>query len=138
MSPCAPRNRWLLSLCTCPACERAYGEAGADPAEVRVRAANAVRRQLAGPSPAAPATRDDAVTALGRPLHDAVLRAREAVTTSLLTERRPAAGGKPVCVRATADPYACAGKTGADPAALTRTGVGLPSPTRRFAALRLW
>ncbi|MEU7905819.1 hypothetical protein [Actinoplanes sp. NPDC049118] len=133
-----PADRWLLSLCTCSACARAYREAGADPRELRERAGEAVRRQLAEPGPAAPETADDAVAALGGPLHDAVLRARAAVTTSLIAETVAAAGSTPVWLRATCDPYAGAGKTGGDPAALTATGAGLTLTdlTGDFAALR--
>jgi hypothetical protein len=126
-----------LSLCTCPACARAYREAGADPHEVTERAATAVRRQLSDPRPAT-ATADDAVAALGRPLHEAVLRARSAVTAALVAEAVAAAGSTPVWLRATADPYAGTGKTGADPAALAATGVGLTLTdlSGDFAALR--
>jgi hypothetical protein len=134
-----PADRWLLSLCTCPACAGAYREAGADPEEVRERAAGAVRRQLADPHPAAPATADDAVAALGRPLHDAVVRARSSVTARLVADAVVAAGATPVWLRATADPYAGGGKTGAHLADLAATGVGLTLTDLAgdFAALRM-
>jgi hypothetical protein len=136
--PLRPADRWLLSLCTCPPCAEAYREADADPEDVRERAAGAVRRQLTDPRPAARTTMEDAVAALGRPVHDAVLRARSAVTAALVAQAAAAAGSTPVWLRATADPYAGAGKTGADPAGLAGAGVGLTLTdlSGDFAALR--
>ncbi|GAA3767336.1 hypothetical protein [Micromonospora maritima] len=120
-----PADRWLLSLCLCAACAAEFAAAGVDPAALGDRVRAAVRGQLADPRPAAPDLAEDAVTALGRSLHDTLLAVRAAVVRRLLAAAVAAAGDTPVSLRVTADPYATDGKAGGDPAGLGASAAGL-------------
>ncbi|MGI5397299.1 hypothetical protein [Streptomyces sp. CA-251251] len=119
-----PVDRWLLSLCFCRACTARFTKAGVDAAETAARARAAVLAQLSDPRPAC-TMMQDAVTALGQELHDAVLAARAEVTTDLVRAAAEASGGLPVSVRATADPYACDGKSSGDLHALAKAAGSL-------------
>ncbi|MFW6695718.1 hypothetical protein [Streptomyces sp. MAR4 CNX-425] len=149
-----PVDRWLLSLCFCPACSARFIEAGIDVAEVRMRTRAAILAQLAEPVgadlddldgladfedlDAPPGIADLASAALGHELHDAVVAVRSDVTTDLVREATAAAGGMPVSVRATSDPYACNGKSAGDLGELAAAAGGLTVTdlTGRTARLR--
>ncbi|MEW1584443.1 hypothetical protein AB0283_03190 [Micromonospora vinacea] len=120
-----PTDRWLLSLCLCPACAVEFVAAGVDPTALADRVRTAVRGQLADPRPAAPDPAEDAVAALDRPLHDTVLAVRAAVVRRLVSAAVAAAGGTPVSLRVTADPYTTDGKVGGDLAGLGALTTGL-------------
>ncbi|MCX4918906.1 hypothetical protein [Streptomyces sp. NBC_00687] len=115
-----PADRWLLSLCFCTACSTRL----ADAAETAGRARRAVLAQLAEPQPSG-GIAQDAVAALGRDLHDAVLAMRANVTAELVTASAHASGGLPVSVRVTDDPYACNGKSAGDLYALAEAAGSL-------------
>lgn len=119
-----PADRWLLSLCFCTACSDRYSGVGIDAAEAAARTRDALLGQLAHARPDG-GIEEDAVTALGRELHDALLSVRSEVTTDLVRAATSAARGLPVSVRATADPYACDGKSAGDLGALARTAGSL-------------
>ncbi|MER7575831.1 hypothetical protein [Streptomyces sp. NPDC126514] len=108
-----PADRWLLSLCFCTACAGRFAAAGIDTAEAAARTRAAVLAQLAEPRPDGGITQD-AVTALGQDLHDAVLAVRADVTADLVRAAAENAGGLHLSVRATADRYACDGKSSGD------------------------
>ncbi|MEH0934161.1 hypothetical protein [Micromonospora psammae] len=120
-----PVDRWLLSLCHCPACAAAYSGAGIDPAELGGRVRAAVRAQLDRPRPAAPEIATDAAEALGAQLRDAVQTVRARLVRRLVGAAVAAADGTGVQLRATADPYATDGKAGGDLAALAAVAGGL-------------
>ncbi|MFD4543301.1 hypothetical protein [Streptomyces bauhiniae] len=119
-----PADRWLLSLCFCTACSDRCARVGIDTAEAAARTRKALQDQLADARPAR-GIGEDAVAALGRELHDALLAVRSEVTTDLVRAATAAARGLPVSVRATADPYACDGKSSGDLDALARTAGSL-------------
>ncbi|MEV5433977.1 hypothetical protein [Streptomyces sp. NPDC052701] len=108
-----PVDRWLLSLCFCSACATRFAGAGIDGDETAARTRAAVLAQLADPRPAG-GIAEDAVTALGQDLHDAVLAVRAEVTGDLVRAAAEASGELPLSVRATDDPYACDGKSSGD------------------------
>ncbi|GAA2941474.1 hypothetical protein [Streptomyces enissocaesilis] len=108
-----PVDRWLLSLCFCSACTDRFAEAGIDVPGLTETVRAVLRAQLADPREAGdPAT--DARTALGSALHDTLLAVRSQITVELVRDAVAAAGGLPVSVRTTGDPYACDGKSAAD------------------------
>ncbi|TDD69829.1 hypothetical protein E1262_11150 [Jiangella aurantiaca] len=117
--PLRPADRWLLSLCTCPACARCLTSAGVGVEELTGRARTAIDAQLADPAPAAADPSADAVTALGADLCDVVHAVRDRVVEELVRDVVAAARDLPVWLRATADRYACAGKTAGDLPALS-------------------
>ncbi|MFE5512294.1 hypothetical protein ACFQ9J_17100 [Streptomyces sp. NPDC056529] len=119
-----PADRWLLSLCFCPACADRLSAAGVDGAEAAARTRAALLAQLADPRPAG-ALDEDAVTALGPDLHDTLLAVRAEVTTELVRAAAEASGGLPLSVRATDDRYACDGKSSGDLGALASAAGGL-------------
>ena len=108
--PARTNGEWLLSLCFCAGCGRAYRAAGADPATLaaQVRAALDGGRALPG----------DAAGVLDE--------VREAAARRLLTEVldavRTAAPGRPVLVHSAPDPRAAGANPGYDPAALLGPG----------------
>ncbi|MFD7982933.1 hypothetical protein ACFXKJ_31245 [Kitasatospora indigofera] len=120
-----PVDRWLLSLCFCSACSARLLEAGVDGAEVAARTRAAVLAQLYDPRPAAGGLAEDAAAALGPELHDMLLAVRAEVTIRLVRAAVEASGGLPVSVRATADPYACDGKSTGELSALAAAAGGL-------------
>ncbi|MFH9263939.1 hypothetical protein ACH4KN_06685 [Streptomyces sp. NPDC017546] len=120
-----PVDRWLLSLCFCPACSARLLEAGVDSAEAAGRTRAAVLAQLHDPRPAGGGIAEDGAAALGQELHDALLAVRADVTARLVRTAAEAAGGLPVSVRATADPYACDGKSTGELSALAAAAGGL-------------
>jgi hypothetical protein len=138
-----PAARFLLSVCFCPACAGAYGQAGADPEELRAAVCSALDGALgwgaagaARPAraaiPAGPAASDvPAVPAAPEELlppevATALLRARAALAEGLMREViaavRAAAPGKPVLVHADPDPHAAGSNPGYDPAVLLGPG----------------
>ncbi|MFF0190951.1 hypothetical protein [Streptomyces sp. NPDC005244] len=120
-----PVDRWLLSLCFCPACSAHLLEAGVDSTEAAARARAAVLAQLCDPHPAGLALAEDAVSELGQELHDVLLAVRAGVTTRLVQAAAEVSQGLPVAVRATADPYACDGKSTGDLPSLASAAGGL-------------
>lgn len=108
-----PADRWLLSLCFCPACSARFAGAGVDAADAAAAARAAVLAQLADARPAGDLA-EDAVTALGQDLHDTLLAVRSEVTTDLVRAAAEASGGLPLSVRATDNRYACDGKSSGD------------------------
>jgi hypothetical protein len=121
--------RWLLSVCFCPACAGAYGQAGADPEEVRAAVCSALDRAFswgaAGPvaSPAGLASPEEL---LPPEAAEVLLRVRAAASRRLLREViaavHAAAPGKPVLVHADPDPRAAGANPGYDPAVLLGPG----------------
>ncbi|MFB7031641.1 MULTISPECIES: hypothetical protein [unclassified Streptomyces] len=119
-----PADRWLLSVCFCSACADLFADSGIDVPDLARTVRASLRSQLTDPQPAGD-TAADLRTALNPDLHDTVLAVRSRVTTALVQEAVAAAGGLPVSVRATVDPYACDGKSGGDLAALAAAADGL-------------
>jgi hypothetical protein len=137
-----PAARFLLSVCFCPACADAYGQAGADPEELRAAvcsaldrafgwgAAGAARQATAGQAtaaaPSAPAVPVAPEELLPPEAAAALLRARPALAEGLMHEViaavRAAAPGKPVLVHADPDPRAAGSNPGYDPAVLLGPG----------------
>jgi hypothetical protein len=135
-----PAARWLLSVCFCPACSGAYGQAGADPEELRAAVRSALDQafswgaagaadQAAAAIPAAPA--GPAVLAAPDELLPpgaaaALLRARAELADRLMRKVvaavRAAAPGKPLLVHADPDPRAAGANPGYDPAVLLGPG----------------
>jgi hypothetical protein len=138
-----PAARWLLSVCFCPACAGAYGQAGADPEELRAAVCSALDGAFgwgaagsAGPAtaaiPASPATwaapavpvAPDELLPPGAAA--ALLAARAALAEDLMREViaavRAAAPGRPVLVHADPDPRAAGANPGHDPAVLLGPG----------------
>ncbi|MFD6419228.1 hypothetical protein [Streptomyces sp. NPDC060194] len=123
-TPLRPVDRWLLSLCFCPACAARFTAAGVDVPALTQAVRAALRAQLDAPRPAGdPAT--DARAVLGDDLHATVLAVRARVTEELVRTAAEAAGGLPVSVRTTADPHACDGKSAAGFDALADAAGGL-------------
>jgi hypothetical protein len=132
-----PAARFLLSVCFCPACAGAYGQAGADPEELRAAVCSALDRAFgwgaAGPagqavaalpaSPAVPVAPDEL---LPPDAAAALLGARAALAGGLMREVIAAvhavAPGKPVLVHADPDPRAAGSNPGYDPAVLLGPG----------------
>ncbi|MFD3538551.1 hypothetical protein ACFWUQ_03515 [Streptomyces sp. NPDC058662] len=119
-----PVDRWLLSLCFCRACSARFSDAGVDSVRAAARTRAAVLAQLSDPRTGGGIT-EDAVTALGQDLHDTLLAVRADVTTDLVRAAAEASGGLPLSVRATADPYACDGKSAGDLGVLGSAAGGL-------------
>ena len=122
-----PAARFLLSVCFCPACAGAYGQAGADPEELRAAVRSALDRAFGwgadGPARQAAAAPEEL---LPPEAAAALLRARAALAESLLREViaavRAAAPGQPVLVHADPDPRAAGANPGFDPAVLLGPG----------------
>jgi hypothetical protein len=119
-----PAARFLLSVCFCPACASAYGQAGADPEELRAAVCSALDRAFGwGAAPAVPVAPDELLPA---DVAAALLGARAALAEGLMREViaavRAAAPGKPVLVHADPDPRAAGSNPGYDPAVLLGPG----------------
>ena len=119
-----PAARFLLSVCFCPACAGAYGQAGADPEELRAAVRSALDRAFGwGAAPAVPAAPEEL---LPPEAAAALLGARAALAEGLVREViaavRAAAPGKPVLVHADPDPRAAGSNPGYDPAVLLGPG----------------
>ncbi|WP_073819621.1 hypothetical protein [Streptomyces sp. CB02261] len=112
-----PVDRWLLSLCFCSACTDRFTDAGIDVPALAETVRATLLAQLAEPREAGELGAD-ARAALGSELHDTVLAVRSRITVTLVRDAVAAAGGLPVSVRTTGDPYACDGKSAADTSAL--------------------
>jgi hypothetical protein len=119
-----PAARFLLSVCFCPACASAYGQAGADPEELRAAVRSALDGAFGwGAAPAVPVAPDELLPA---DVAAALLGARAALAGGLMREViaavRAAAPGKPVLAHADPDPRAAGSNPGYDPAVLLGPG----------------
>jgi hypothetical protein len=135
-----PAARWLLSVCFCPACAGAYGQARADPEELRAAVCSALDRAFcwggAGAAdqatavipagPAGPAVLAAPDELLPPKVAAALVRARAALAERLMRDViaavRAAAPGKPVLVHADPDPRTAGANPGYDPAVLLGPG----------------
>jgi len=108
-----PVDRWLLSLCFCSACTGHFTDAGIDVPAITESVRTALRTQLDDPGEAGD-LEADARAVLGSEQHDTVLGVRSRITADLVRDAVTAAGGLPVSVRTTGNPYACDGKSAAD------------------------
>jgi hypothetical protein len=134
----SPAARWLLSVCFCPACADAYGQAGADPEKLRAAVCSALDQAFSwgsaatAASPPVPATSVTPLTLAGpdellpHEAAEVLLRTRAAAAGRLLREViaavRAAAPGKPVLVHADPDPRAAGANPGYDPEMLLGPG----------------
>jgi hypothetical protein len=128
-----PDARWLLSLCFCPACAEAYGQAGADPDQARA-AVRAALDTLLGWGTTAGA----GAAGLPEDIAQALLRARASRAGQLMREViaavRAAAPGRPVLVHTDPDPRIDGSNPGYDLSVLLGPGgadgivLGCPDP----------
>lgn len=107
-------HEYLLSLCFCPACERAYRDAGLDPAELRRRVTGALDAVFAGDGDAGG---DTVAELLGADCARAILAARRRATDALRTAVVAAVDGPEVLLHADPDEHGAGANPGMDIAA---------------------
>jgi hypothetical protein len=132
-----PDARWLLSLCFCPACAEAYGQAGIDPDRARAAVRAALDARL-GWGTGAEAAGLGAGGGLGADIEEGLLRVRASRAEQLLREViaavRAAAPQRPVLVHTDPDPRIDGSNPGYDLAVLLGPGgadgivLGCPDP----------
>ncbi|HEX3924103.1 MAG TPA: hypothetical protein VHY31_17595 [Streptosporangiaceae bacterium] len=125
-----PDARWLLSLCFCPACAEAYGQAGTDPDRARAAVRAAMDAALGWGTAQG--------GGLGEDIREGLLRARASRAEQLLREVvaavRAAAPQRPVLVHTDPDPRIDGSNPGYDLAVLLGPGgadgivLGCPDP----------